>query len=160
MRVFGLTLALVAVVVATPLSAQSQGRNRGRGLGDCRFERTVDAAGNVVFLRVVGERSKGCKFRQRDENVLFENALDRSGNRIFVRRIRDANGRLVIQRVRRNPDGTLVVVSSRVVARERDDDDREFARIRRDDDDDHRGRGRGHDDDHHGDDRHGGHGRH
>lgn len=140
MKLLALTIGLAAVATAGPLSAQS------RGSSDCRFERTVDASGNIVFLRAVGERNRRCKFRNREENSLFESSLDRQGNRIFVRRLRDANGRLTIQRVRRNPDGSLVVLSSRVVARERDDDGREFNR--RDDDDDHGKKGRrgpGHD---------------
>lgn len=153
MKLLTVTLALAVLTTAAPLSAQNRGSNSGPGRGECRFERTVDAAGNVVFLRAVGERGRPCKLSNRDNNVLLENALDRQGNRIFVRRVRDANGRLVIQRVRRNPDGRLVVISSRVVARERDDDDREFDRRDRNDDD-RKGRGRGRGDDHGGPGRH------
>ena len=80
----------------------------------------------------------------------------RNNNSVYERRTRDAYGNIVVQKARRNPDGTFRILSTRTIrnndndgvrgSRGRDDDDRvDRRRGDRDDDDqgeDNEGRGR------------------
>lgn len=105
------------------------GRARGRFARECTFERT-SARGSVIFGRRGGDlecRSTG----QRQLGAWYEIGRDRNGNRIYQRRVRLADGTIVLQRARRTSNGSLIVFDRRYpnagVDRDSDDDDRRWA---------------------------------
>jgi hypothetical protein len=79
----------------------------------------------------------------------------RNNNSVYERRTLDANGNVVVQKARRNPDGSFTILSTRTVRDNRgvrnrngdDDDDRRFDRGRGGDDDERFDRRGDHDDD-------------
>ncbi len=134
---------------------------------DCDFARTTNTVGDIILGRS-STGSTNCRDdrRNRVDGGWYQVGRGRNNNSIWERRTHDANGNVVIQRARRNADGTFTVFSTRVVrngddrriGRGGDDDDRRIGRDRDDDDDqgenEHdRGRGKGHG--HHGSHGHG-----
>ena len=101
--------------------------------------RTRDSNGNIVIQRarrnsngtmtIISSRTVGG-----DSNVgntsgsWYSVGRDASGYAIYERRTRDGNGNIVIQRARRNSDGTMTIISSRTV---RSGDNRDSDRNRR-----------------------------
>jgi hypothetical protein len=109
------------------------GRGRGRVARECTFQRTSTIAG-VIF----GRRDANVECRptgRRELGAWYEIGRDRSGNRIYQRRVRLADGTIVLQRARRGRNGSLAVFDSRypgsAVDRDTDDDDRRWANASR-----------------------------
>lgn len=102
---------------------------------DCEFNRTTNTVGDIIFGRT-GATDCRDDSRRRVDGGWYQVGRGRDNNSIYERRSRDANGNIVIQRARRNPDGTFTIFSTRTVRNDRNDRD------------DHGiGRGRGHEDD-------------
>jgi hypothetical protein len=109
------------------------GRGRGRVARDCTYQRTSTIAG-VIF----GRRDADVECRatgRREFGAWYEIARDRNGNRIYQRRVRLADGTIVLQRARRGRNGSFAVFDSRypgsAIDRDTDDDDRRWANASR-----------------------------
>ncbi len=99
MKFLAIALGLIGVASAGSLSAQvTRPTSSGsvivptRGSTDCGYARTSSSVGDIIF----GRR------RGRDNSSIYE------------RRVRNARGDLVIQRARRNPNGSFTILSTRV----------------------------------------------
>jgi hypothetical protein len=78
---------------------------------NCDYNRTSNSVGDIIFGRTndvncddVGNRVDG---------GWYQVGRGRDNNSVYERRTRDANGNLIIQKARRNPDGSFRILSTR-----------------------------------------------
>ena len=150
MKAVILALAVVGVASTAPLNAQIVGTRHPVGTTtrttrDCQLASANGTVGDIIFGR--GGVATNCRTdRRAADGVWRQVGRGRNNNSIYQRRTLDANGNVVIQRARRNPDGTFTILSTRTARgnngvrnRDRDDDeDRGFDRRHNDDDNDDR----------------------
>jgi hypothetical protein len=93
-------------------SSQTLGNvNNGRNNG-CSYTRTTNSIGDIIFGRA---NANTCEdVYSRDDGAWYQVGRGPNNNSIYERRTVDANGNLVIQRGRRNPNGTFTILSTRV----------------------------------------------
>jgi hypothetical protein len=126
MKVFAFTLALAGVATAASLNAQvaiPRGGTVINGSGqrrtDCTYNRTTNSIGDIIFGRT--NLNTNCRdVYSREDGVWYQVGNGRSP--IYERRVRDNYGYLIIQRARRNPDGSFTILNSRVA----NDSDKEW----------------------------------
>lgn len=120
-----------------PFPGRAVGRFRD---GDCEFERRRTNLGDIFFgLRTSrNDRDRDCRVstsRARDAGVWYPVGRDRNGNVIYERRVRDRNGRTIVERARSRDGRTLTrIAANGRVNRDRDrdwDDDDDDDRDRR-----------------------------
>jgi hypothetical protein len=120
MKLLTIALALSGVAAAS-LGAQTQIPGRAGGViqpasqrrTDCTYARTTNSVGDIIFGRT--NVATNCRdIHNREDGAWYQVGRGRDNNSIYERRVRDANGNLVIQRARRNPDGTFTILSTRV----------------------------------------------
>jgi len=106
---------------------------------DCAYANSNGTVGDIIYGR---SGATNCKYNKGSaDGVWRQVGQGRNNNSVYERRTYDRNGNLVIQKARRNPDGSFRILSSRTVGsnngvrnRDRDDDN---------DQGEHRGRGHG-----------------
>ncbi len=119
MKLFALTLMLAGTASAASISAQTIPTRSGilvpstqRTRTDCTYSRTTNSVGDIIFGRT---NDANCRdVRSREDGVWYQVGRGRDNNSIYERRVRDANGNLVIQHARRNPNGTFTILNTRV----------------------------------------------
>ena len=127
MKVFAFSLAIAGVTAAASLNAQSVPRpgtvitgQRTRNT-DCTYNRTTNTVGDIIFGRTNFNTNTNCRdVYSRNDGAWYQVGNGRS--QIYERRVRDNYGNLIIQRARRNPNGTFTILNSRVA----NDDDKEW----------------------------------
>jgi len=123
---------------------------------DCQYANSNGTVGDIIYGR---SGATNCNYNNGSaDGVWRQVGRGRNNNSVYERRTYDRNGNLVIQKARRNPDGSFRILSSRVVGgnqgvrnRNDNDDDRRFDNRRGNDDDDrfnnsehdNRGKGKG-----------------
>ena len=119
MKFFAIALGLIGVASAGSLGAQTTLPPRSgvvvptRGNTDCSYARTTTSVGDIIFGRT--NIATDCRdVYSRDDGAWYQVGRGRDNSSIYERRVRNANGQLVIQRARRNPNGTFTILSSRV----------------------------------------------
>jgi histone deacetylase complex regulatory component SIN3 len=79
---------------------------------DCSYARTSNSVGDIIFGRT--NIATTCRdVYSREDGAWYQVGRGAHNNSIYERRIRSANGSLIIQRARRNPNGTFTILSSR-----------------------------------------------
>jgi len=117
---------------------------------DCQYGSTAGTVGDIILGRSGTNGTNGtydCRNnRGAVDGVWRQVGQGRNNNSVYERRTYDANGNVVVQKARRNPDGTFRILSTRTVRNDRgvrnrngDDDDRRLDRRRGDDDNDDQG---------------------
>lgn len=134
MKVFAFTLALAGVASAASLNAQTVPRpgtvitGTSQRRTDCSYNRTTNSVGDIIFGRTNLNTNTDCRdVYSREDGSWYQVGRGRDNNSIYERRVRDANGNLVIQRARRNPNGTFTIFSSRVA----NSNDKEWRKIQK-----------------------------
>jgi hypothetical protein len=130
-------------IISTSTVTNTSNRDRR----NCDYNRTTNSIGDIIFGRTndvncddVGNRVDG---------GWYQVGRGRDNNSIYERRTYDRNGNLVIQRARRNSNGTFRILSTRYA----NDNDRqwrkaqkkqekEWRKEQREEDRDHKGKGR------------------
>ena len=118
MKFYAIALGLIGVASAGSLGAQTLPPRSGvvvptRGNTDCSYARTTTSVGDIIFGRT--NLATDCRdVYSREDGAWYQVGRGRDNNSIYERRVRNANGQLVIQRARRNPNGTFTILSSRV----------------------------------------------
>ena len=121
MKVFAFTIALAGVTTAASLNAQAVPRPGTVITGtssrrtDCSYNRTTNTVGDIIFGRTNLNTNPNTNCRDvysRQDGAWYQVGNGRSP--IYERRIRDNYGYLIIQRARRNPDGSFTILNSRV----------------------------------------------
>jgi hypothetical protein len=108
---------------------------------DCQYSNNGSSVGDVIFGRS-GNVNNDCQNSrgQRVSGGWEQVGQGRNNNSIYQRRVVDANGNVVIQRARRNSNGTFTILSSRTVRNDgnvrRNSGNNDDRRYNRDDDDD------------------------
>ncbi|MDP9204044.1 MAG: hypothetical protein M3P12_01130 [Gemmatimonadota bacterium] len=95
----------------TIISSRTVASNDRRDNRNCDYNRTSNSVGDIIFGRSndtycddVGNRVDG---------GWYQVGRGPNNNSVYERRTRDANGNLIIQKARRNPDGTFRILSTR-----------------------------------------------
>jgi len=119
MKVFAIALAVSGLASAASVGAQTTLPSRSGVIvpttssTDCRYTRTTNGIGDIIFGRT--NLATDCRdVYSRNDGAWYQVGRGRDNNSIYERRVRDANGNLVIQRARRNPNGTFTILSTRV----------------------------------------------
>ena len=119
MKLFAIALAVSGVASAASLGAQTTLPSRSGVIvpttssSDCRYTRTTNSIGDIIFGRT--NLATDCRdVYSRNDGAWYQVGRGRDNNSIYERRVRDANGNLVIQRARRNPNGSFTILSTRV----------------------------------------------
>jgi len=119
MKLFAIAFAVSGLASAASLGAQTTLPSRSGVIvpttssSDCRYTRTTNSIGDIIFGRT--NLATDCRdVYSRNDGAWYQVGRGRDNNSIYERRVRDANGNLVIQRARRNPNGTFTILSTRV----------------------------------------------
>ena len=127
MKVFAFSLAIAGVTAAASLNAQSVPRpgtvitGQRTSNTDCTYNRTTNSVGDIIFGRTNLNTNTNCRdVYSRNDGAWYQVGNGRSN--IYERRVRDNYGYLIIQRARRNPNGTFTILNSRVA----NDNDKEW----------------------------------
>jgi len=119
MKFLAIALGVIGVASAGSLGAQTTLPPRSgvlvptRSTTDCSYARTTTSVGDIIFGRT--NLATNCRdVYSREDGAWYQEGRGRDNNSIYERRVRDANGNLVIQRARRNPNGSFTILSSRV----------------------------------------------
>jgi len=81
---------------------------------DCTYSRSTNSVGDIIFGRSGNNTNCVDNTNNRVSGGWYQVSADRYGQ-IYERQTRDRNGNLIIQRARRNQNGTLSVISTRNV---------------------------------------------
>src|ERR1051325_3839071 len=119
MKVFAFSLAIAGVTAAASLNAQAVPRpgtvitGQRTSNTDCSYNRTSNTVGDIIFGRTNLNTNTNCRdVYSRQDGAWYQVGNGRSP--IYERRVRDNYGYLIIQRARRNPDGSLTILNSRI----------------------------------------------
>jgi hypothetical protein len=137
-------------IISTRTVTNTDNRNRR----NCDYNRTTNRVGDIIFGR---SNDVYCDdVGNRVDDGWYQVGRGRDNNSVYERRTRAPSGRLVIQKARRNPDGTFRILSTRYAndndkqwrkeQRKQDKEwrkeqkrrDKESRKSQRDDDDDYR----------------------
>src|SRR6185436_1083463 len=132
MKFLAIALAVSGVASAASLGAQTTLPTRSGVLipvqsrNDCTYSRTTSTVGDIIFGRT--NLATNCRdVYSREDGAWYQVGRGRDNNSIYERRVRDGNGNLVIQRARRNPNGTFTILSTRVA----NSDDKEWRKAQK-----------------------------
>jgi hypothetical protein len=81
------------------------------GNNSCSYSRSTNSVGDIIFGRA---NANTCQdVYTRDDGAWYQVGQGANNNSIYERRTYDSNGNLVVQRARRNRNGTFTIMSSR-----------------------------------------------
>jgi len=87
------------------------GYNNGNNNNNCNYSRSTNSVGDIIFGR---SNSNTCEdVNTRDDGAWYQVGQGANNNSVYERRTYDNNGNLVIQRARRNRNGSFTVISTR-----------------------------------------------
>ena len=120
MKFLTIALGVIGVASAGSLGAQTTLPARSgvvvvptQGRTDCSYARTTTSVGDIIFGRT--NLATNCRdVYSREDGAWYQVGRGRDNNSIYERRVRDANGNVVIQRARRNSNGSFTILSTRV----------------------------------------------
>jgi hypothetical protein len=85
--------------------------NGNNGNNNCNYSRSSNSVGDIIFGR---SNSNTCEdVNTRDDGAWYQVGQGANNNSVYERRTYDSNGNLVIQRARRNRNGSFTVISTR-----------------------------------------------
>ncbi|MGH7652198.1 MAG: hypothetical protein ACREMS_10185 [Gemmatimonadaceae bacterium] len=125
MKLLAITFALAGTVAA---SAGAQALPRSGTVyqqtqTSCAYNRSTNSVGDIIFGR--GSNAANCQdVYSRQDGAWYQVGQGSRNNSIYERRVTDRRGNLVIQRARRNRNGTFTILSTRVAS----SNDREWKR--------------------------------
>jgi hypothetical protein len=115
MKLLAMTFALAGTVAA---SAGAQALPRSGTIyqqtqTNCTYRRSTNSVGDVIFGR--GSNAANCQdVYSRQDGAWYQVGVGANNNSIYERRTTDRRGNLVIQRARRNRNGTFTILNTRV----------------------------------------------
>jgi hypothetical protein len=79
---------------------------------NCAYTQSTNTVGDIIFGR--SNNNVNCDDNgNRIDNGWYQVGNGRNNNSVYERRVTDSNGNLVIQRARRNPNGSFTIISTR-----------------------------------------------
>jgi hypothetical protein len=116
MKVFSIALAVAGTVAAGSAGAQALPRSTSTVYqptqSTCSYSRSTNTVGDVIFGRS-GTASNCQDVYSREDGAWYQVGRGANNNSIYERRVTDSRGNLIIQRARRNPNGSFTIMSSR-----------------------------------------------
>ena len=107
------------------ISTRTVNNTNSRDRRDCDYNRTTNGIGDIIFGRT---NDVNCDdVGNRRDDGWYQVGRGRDNSSIYERRTRDRNGNLVIQRARRNSDGTFRILSTRYA----NDNDKQWRKAQR-----------------------------
>jgi len=114
MKVISIMLALAGLASTAPLNAQIVSNSRVTGNNGCAYTRTTNSVGDVIYGRA---NTNVCRdVYTRDNGAWYQVGQGENNNSIYERRTVDARGNLVVQRGRRNSNGSFTILGTRVAS--------------------------------------------
>lgn len=93
-------------IISSRIVARNDRNNR-----NCDYNRTTNSVGDIIFGRT---NNVDCDdYDNRIDGGWYQVGRGPNNNSVYERRTRDANGNLIIQKARRNSDGTFRILSTR-----------------------------------------------
>jgi hypothetical protein len=131
------------------ISTNTIANGNNRNSNNCAYTQSTNTVGDIIFGRNNGDVN--CDDNgSRVDGGWYQVGRGRDNNSIYERRVRDANGNLVIQRARRNSNGTFTIISTRSAndndkqwRKAQKEREKELKKSERDDRGDDHGRGKG-----------------
>jgi hypothetical protein len=137
------------------ISTNTIGNNNNRG-NNCAYNQSTNTVGDIIFGRT--NTNVNCNdVGNRVDGGWYQVGQGRDNNSIYERRVRDANGNLVIQRARRNRNGTFTILNThryndandkqwqkdqkrqdRELRKQQKEQDKQYKKSQRDDNEDNR----------------------
>jgi hypothetical protein len=116
MKVFAFALAFAGTVAAGSAGAQALPRSTSTVYQptqtSCSYRRSTNTVGDVIFGRT--STASNCQdVYSREDGAWYQVGRGANNNSIYERRVTDNRGNLIIQRARRNPNGTFTILSTR-----------------------------------------------
>jgi hypothetical protein len=116
MKIFPIALALAGTVAAGSAGAQALPRSTSTVYqptqSSCSYRRSTNSVGDVIFGRT--STTSNCEdVYSREDGAWYQVGRGPNNNSVYERRITDNRGNLIIQRARRNPNGTFSILSTR-----------------------------------------------
>jgi hypothetical protein len=116
MKVLTIALALAGTVAAGTAGAQGLPRSTSTVYQptqtSCSYRRSSNTVGDVIFGRT--STASNCEdVYSREDGAWYQVGRGANNNSVYERRITDNRGNLIIQRARRNRNGTFTVLSTR-----------------------------------------------
>src|ERR1700693_3682255 len=85
--------------------------NYNNGNNTCSYSQSTNSVGDIIFGRA---NANTCQdVYTRDDGAWYQVGQGANNNSIYERRTYDSNGNLVIQRARRNRNGSFTIISTR-----------------------------------------------
>jgi hypothetical protein len=107
--------------IVSTRTVQNDNRNRR----NCDYTQSTNSIGDIIFGR---SNDVDCDdYDNRVDGGWYQVGRGRDNNSVYERRTRDANGNLVIQKARRNSDGTFRILSTRYA----NDNDRQWRKAQK-----------------------------
>ncbi len=102
----------MTVISSTTVNNNNGGYNNGNnGNNGCSYNRSTNSVGDIIFGR---SNANICDdVNTRDDGAWYQVGRGANNNSIYERRIQDNNGNWVIQRARRNQNGTFTIIGTR-----------------------------------------------
>jgi hypothetical protein len=85
--------------------------NSNNGNNTCSYSRSTNSVGDIIFGRA--NANTCADVYTRDDGAWYQVGQGPNNNSIYERRTYDSNGNLVIQRARRNRNGSFTIMSTR-----------------------------------------------
>lgn len=85
--------------------------NYNNGNNTCSYSRSTNSVGDIIFGRATANTCNDVYTR--DDGAWYQVGQGANNNSIYERRTYDSNGNLVIQRGRRNRNGSFTIMSTR-----------------------------------------------
>jgi hypothetical protein len=119
MKKLAIALVVSGIASAASLGAQTTLPSRSGVLvpstnsSECSYARTTNSVGDIVFGRT--NLATNCRdVYSRNDGAWYQVGQGPRNSSIYERRVRRSNGNLVIQRARRNSNGSFTILSTRV----------------------------------------------
>ena len=104
----------MTIISSTAVNSNNGGYNNGgynNGNNTCSYSRTTNSVGDIIFGRA---NANTCEdVYTRDDGAWYQVGQGPNNNSIYERRTYDRYGNLVIQRARRNRNGSFTIISTR-----------------------------------------------
>jgi hypothetical protein len=120
MKFLAIALAVSGLASASAIGAQTTRPTSSNGVlvpvqgsMGCNYVRSTSSVGDIIFGRT--NLATNCTdVYSREDGAWYQVGRGRDNSSIYERRIRNANGNLVIQRARRSSNGRFTILSTRV----------------------------------------------
>jgi hypothetical protein len=116
MKMFAIAIAIAGTAATGSVGAQALPRSTSTVYQPtqttCSYRRSTNSVGDVIFGRT--STASNCQdVYSREDGAWYQVGRGANNNSIYERRVTDNRGNLIIQRARRNSNGSFTILSTR-----------------------------------------------